>query len=373
MPERALVLHHRKELYERARDRLRDRARFLEIEAGADVPSFSPDPRTLATLDALMARTPFQHVVATSESDMAFAGLLRSRYGLRGLDAEQALVATNKWRMKQAVRPHYPAAAAWLSGEFAELRGARPGTVVVKPLTGSASRGVRRLPLGEALRVLAASDELLLVEEALAVERELHCDGLVRDGRLAWVVVSTYDQPVLRTWMTRGSIHLPAADPRAAAAVSAIRRILPAFPFAGFVFHLELLEVEGELVFGEIGLRPGGAGIADSIGRCHGSDHWLEFVGLQVGVKERLSPLPRPRADFCGVVSVVPPPDTPPAETAELARLPGVTKVEPGNLLPGRRPENSCHYSHLVFFEGLGRPGVGALLRSLGGAPVEAV
>lgn len=370
MPERALVLDHGKELYRRARDRLRDRIDFVEVRPGGQVPSFSPDSKTLAAFDALIIRTPFRHVVATSESDMAFAGFLRSRYGLAGLDAEQALIATNKWRMKRAVRPHYPTAAAWLSGEFLQSNRARPESVVIKPLSGSSARGVRKLPLDEALRVLSGSGELMLVEEALPVDGELHCDGLVRDGRLDWVVVSAYDRPVLHSRNTRGSIHLPSSDQRADVR-PAIRQILAAFPFADFVFHLELLDVQGDLIFGEIGLRPGGGGIAESIGRCHGSDLWLEFVGLQVGIQARLSPPPRHRDDLCGVVGVVPPPDLPAAPAHQLLRLPGVTAVRRGNLPSGERPRDSCDFSHLVFFEGLRQPEVDGLIHALGVAPAE--
>lgn len=381
MAERALVLDRGKKQYQLARDRLLDRVEFIEVTAGADVPSFSPDPRTLAALDAVMARTPFRHVIATSESDVAFAGSLRSRYGLAGLDAEQAAVVTNKWRMKQAVRRHYPAAAAWLSGEFLALRHPRPAVVVVKPLSGSLARGVRRLPLGEALPMLAASDELMLVEEALEADGELHCDGLVRDGRLEWVVVSAYDRPVLIGSGTLGSLHLPQDDASADArpdAVAAVRRILAAFPFADFVFHLELLEVEGELVFGEIGMRPGGGGITQSIGRCHGPDLWLEFLGLQAGIRGRLSPLPRSRDDLCGVVHVAPPVPADPSAAApwatveQMLRLPGVTAVESEDLASGNRPASSRPFSHFVIFEGVGRSGFDTLIGSLSGAREEA-
>ncbi|NHB92805.1 hypothetical protein [Photorhabdus cinerea] len=56
-----------------------------------------------------MNQTPFHYVVASSESNMAFAGFLRSRYGLSGLNYEQALCVTNKWRMRKCLEDELPA------------------------------------------------------------------------------------------------------------------------------------------------------------------------------------------------------------------------------------------------------------------------
>jgi hypothetical protein len=309
------------------------------VVAGVNVPSFTPEPETLRAVDAIIARSPFTHVVATSESHIELAGLLRSRYGLEGMGYEQALLVTNKWRMKQAVRGHWPAARAWLSGEFVARDGPRPATVVVKPLASSAARGVRRLALADALALLAAGDELLLVEEYLDAVEELHCDGLVRGGRLEWAVVSVYDRPVLvSNGSTAASVHLTPADPRVAPARAAAERVLGALAVTDAVFHLELLQVGETLYFGEIGLRPAGGGIAESIARSFGADLWLEFVGLQAGITERLSPLPRRRDDHCGVIGVV---------------------------AAGERPDNSCEFSRLQFFEGLADADVAPLLREV--------
>jgi hypothetical protein len=353
---RALALTKGKRDYERARDRLRDRCEFIDVAPGVDVPSFRPDRDTLAAIDAIMAHRPFHHVVATSESDMAFAGFLRSRYGLDGLGFDASLVVTNKWRMKQAVRPVYATADGWLSGDFLELPpAARPATVIVKPLSSSAAVGVERMAADEADRWPRDSDELFLVEEALEVADEYHCDGLVRDGRLQWLVVSAYDRPVLASFRTTyASLHLAPSDPRAVRATDAVRRVVPALPARDFVFHMELLEVGGDLVFGEVGLRPAGSGIPQSISHSLGADIWLEFVGLQVGVPQTLSPAPRRRDDVCGVLAAVPPEHGGGTLSAEDAlELPGVTAVADGNLPPGEWPKNSCSYTYLAFFEGL--------------------
>lgn len=366
---RALALTKGKEVFERARLHFAGEVTFIDVVSGVDVPSFTPEARTMVTIDAIMACTPFQHVVATSESHLAFAGYLRTRYGLPGLDYEQSVVATNKWRMKQAVRSFHPTAQAWLSGEFRELGGGHPDEVVVKPLCGSAAEGVRRMSAGEALQLLQTGDELLLIEEALDVTDELHCDGLVHDGALQWVVVSSYDRPVLQSYRgTFASVHLRPDDPRIEQATGVVRRVLPALPARDTVFHMELLQVGSELYFGEVGLRPAGSGIAESIVRCYSSDVWLEFVGLQLGVTARLSPLPRQRSDACGVIGVVPPLDGTAMSPEEALRLPGVTGIGAGNLPAGQAPANACSFSYLAFFEGLRDRDLGRLIAEIGHA-----
>lgn len=367
--DRALALATGKALYERARDQLADGTEFIELTAGVDVPSFSPEPRTLAAVDAVMARTPFQHVVATSESNMAFAGFLRSRYGLAGLSHEQSLVVTNKWRMKQAVRPVHRAAAGWLSGPFLE-DGPRPAEVVVKPLSASSARGVRRMPCAAALQALRATEELLLVEEAVDATAELHCDGVVRDGRLRWAVVSSYDRPVLGSDGCRASVHLVPGDPRVQAATDVARRVLPAVAGDRAVFHLEILQAGEELVFGEIALRPAGTGIAESIQRCFGADLWLEFVALQVGARPPLRAPERAHGDLSGVVLARPSAGGAPLAAEEARRLPGVTGIGEGNLAPGEAPPHACSFRYLAFFDGLRAGELEALIAAIGGAGV---
>lgn len=350
---RALVLSTGKELFERSRAPLRGRVEFLDLTAGVDIPGFTPEAHTLAAVDGHMARTPFQYVVATSESNMLFAGLLRSRYGLSGMSYNQTLVATNKWRMKQAVRGAYPTAAGWLSGDFLELRGARPDVVVLKPLSSSAARGVRLMPLPQAVAELRASSELLLVEEALDVTSELHCDGVVRDGTLCWVVVSAYDRPVLVSAGTRASVHLPPADPRSSAAEAATRRVVGALPVTDFVFHLELMEVAGDLVFGEIGLRPAGAGVAESVARSFGVDLWQQFTCLPVGLPEPPGRPARGHDLLSGVIAGRPSERGGPLPARAAAGLPGVIGTSPGNIPEGEPAPDSCSYYYLAFFDGL--------------------
>ncbi|MCW2631943.1 MAG: Formate-dependent phosphoribosylglycinamide formyltransferase [Pseudonocardia sp.] len=357
---RALVLDTGKRLCDEALAQFAGEVDLLRLSTSTtgplSVPAFEPERQTVRIVDGLVARSPFQHVVASSESNLAFAGFLHSRYGLPGMSYDQALVATNKWRMKQRLAEALPSAACWLSGDF--LAGPhRPSEVVVKPLSGSSCKGVRRLPTDQALQELADHDELLLVEEAVDIECELHCDGVVRGGELLVALPSAYDRPVLgAVGTTHASIHLPAHDDRHEAAVQAAHHVVETLRIgtqgiADFVFHLELFQVHGELLFGEIGLRPAGAGIAESLRHFHGVDIWAEFVGLQLGRPPRVgSQTRRDSRTYRGVTAITPDVRL---SAQDLLAVPGISHVSPGSPKAHREAEagSSCAFTHLAFFE----------------------
>jgi hypothetical protein len=356
---RALVLDTGKRLCDEALAQLAGEVELLRLSTSSgpiSVPAFEPERQTMRIVDGLMARSPFQHVVASSESNLAFAGFLRSRYGLPGMSYDQALVATNKWRMKQQLAEALPTAACWLSGDF--LAGPhRPCEVVVKPLSGSSSRGVRRLSTEQALQELTDHDELLLVEEAVNIECELHCDGIVRGGELLVALPSVYDRPVLgAVGTTRASIHLPVDDDRHEAAVKATHQVVEALRIdaqgiANFVFHLELFQVHGGLLFGEIGLRPAGGGVAESLRHFYGVDIWAEFVGLQLGRPPCVGlQAPRHSRNYRGVTGITPDVRR---SAEELLAVPGIFRVSLGS--PKAHLEakagSSCAFTYLAFFE----------------------
>ncbi|MFI6473158.1 acetyl-CoA carboxylase biotin carboxylase subunit family protein [Streptomyces sp. NPDC050516] len=378
---RALVLSTGKPLFDAARAAFAAEVEYLDLHAGEasggrlTVPSFDHERETLATVDRLMAKRPFRYVLATSESNLAFAAFLRSRYGLPGLGFEAALTVTNKWRMKQWIRPSLPTARCWLSGDLATASalGALPPEVVVKPLSGSSSKGVRRMPVERAQELAAAGDELFLVEEAVDAECELHVDGVVRGGELRATFASAYDRPVLSAaGTTRASIHLPPGDPRREPALRAAERAVAALGIADFVFHLELFQVGDRLLFNEVALRPAGGGVAESLREFHGVDLWDEFVRIQLGRPpgSGLSAGSGP-AGFSGVIGVAAP--SPGSrrrvpEDSELLAVPGIVGVSPGS----SRAESeaglgsSCAFSRLAFFSCPDEAAVHAALAGVG-------
>jgi hypothetical protein len=306
----------------------------LEPDLSWAVPGYAPDRETLGVVDGIMARHPFDTVVASSEWNVAFGAFLRSRYDLPGLTYDQALAGTNKWLMKRRLAHALPSARCWLSGTFVEGVDDRPAEVVVKPLSGASSKGVRRLPASRAVELLRGTTELLLVEEALTVEEELHCDGVVRGGEILDVVPSLYTAPVLDSVGSNlASVHLPTTDRRHDEAVTAARRLLGAIGVTDFVFHLELLRSRGRLLFGEIGLRPAGGGVAESLASWYGLTVWGEFVRLQLGrMPAARSGARGGHEDYRGVLGLAADPSgrRRMLDEDELRSVPGVVEVLPG-------------------------------------------
>ncbi|WP_437977327.1 hypothetical protein WMF11_10265 [Sorangium sp. So ce295] len=368
MGKTALVLDTRKPLFDEALARLGDVAVVRVRESGDGAIAFAPEPASLAAIDLIMARAPFTHVLATSESNLAFAGFLRSRYGLPGMRYDQALECTNKRRMRQRLASVAPAVGSWLSGEFvaaARRGGALPAEVVVKPLDGSSSRGVRRMPTVAALPYLESeARELLLVEEAVRLDAELHCDGVILGGELRAAFASTYDRPVLAAvGTTRASIHLPHDDPRRAPALAKAAAALAALGVRDAVFHIELLASGGALFIGEVALRPAGGGVARSLALRFGVDLWDAFVKLQLGAPVDVAAAPR-AVGFSGVIGVVGDATGPPAAS------PGIDLIEPlrERVRRGVTAIGSCDFSHHVYFQAADAHALGALLERFTGA-----
>ncbi|MFD0396080.1 hypothetical protein ACFQ3Z_44145 [Streptomyces nogalater] len=101
------MLGRDKEWARRAMSTFSDTHEFVRLPPEAERHERLPGPGLLRAADELMSRRPFAAVVATSESTMLAAGFLRSQYGLPGLDYQQSLLVTNKWRMRglSAVAP----------------------------------------------------------------------------------------------------------------------------------------------------------------------------------------------------------------------------------------------------------------------------
>ncbi|MCM3263331.1 hypothetical protein M3765_04610 [Streptomyces thermoviolaceus] len=354
---RVLVLGRDKEWARRAMGLFSDTHEFVRLPARAEQSGRQPGPELLRAADELMARRPFAAVVATSESTMLAAGYLRSQYGLPGLGYEQSLLATNKWRMRNRLSSAVPSPRAWLSGRFLAGGPDVPeGTheVVVKPIASSASRDVRRMPAGQARTWLTEHEGLWLVEEAVDVRREFHCDGVFHDGTVSWMVISEYDRPALQTAGTWGTSFLPGDDPLRPRLTELAHRVMEELDAGHGVFHVEFLYDGTRLTFGEVGLRPAGAGWGELLRVTTGADIWGAFVAAQLGLEVLRFAPQRPPAERSGMLWARPNPDgSLPLPAADAGRLPGVVMIGEGNTARGAGPTNSCDFEYRLYYEGL--------------------
>ncbi len=367
-----LVLGREKEWARRAMEGFSDTHVFVRLPSEAERGGGLPGPDMLSAADELMARRPFAAVVATSESSMLAAGFLRSQYGLPGLDYAQSLLVTNKWRMRGRLGSAVPSPRVWLSGRFlADGTGDAVGIteVVVKPIASSASRDVRRMPVERARAWLADRDGLWLVEEAVAVEREFHCDGAFHGGRVSWLVISEYDRPALQTAGTWGTSFLRGDDPLRPRLTELSHRVIEELGAGDGVFHVEFLYDGARLTFGEVGLRPAGAGWGELLRVTTGADIWGAFVAAQLGMDSLGFAPVRPAAEISGMLWARPNPDgSLPLPASQAGRLPGVVLVGEGNRARGADPTNSCDFEYRTYFEGL-TPEAADRLRAAVAAP----
>ncbi|MFH8724885.1 acetyl-CoA carboxylase biotin carboxylase subunit family protein [Streptomyces termitum] len=300
-----LVLHqlpYRKAGYDRAVDHLRHDVTYAgHADRLADLPAGLPARRLPVPADedfaeAVVARTSpadgFEAVLSLSEFGVLAVCRVRAHLGLPGPTPEQAELAHDKVRMKQALAGsgvRHPRFAAEPPRE-----GPLPwsGPTVLKPRRGTCSEGVSVFP--SARRALAAHRALA---EPRAYELEeyvdgdiLHTDGLVEDGTLVHSVTSRYvGKPAdYAGGAPLGSHQLP-PDARYE---DLARRVVTALGIDRGTLHLEFFETpRGELVFLEAANRMGGAGVVDAHLRHTGVHLPSHEIALRLGLP-RPAPLP---------------------------------------------------------------------------------
>ncbi|BCL12758.1 ATP-grasp domain-containing protein [Micromonospora sagamiensis] len=245
---------------------------------------------------ALTARLgSFSGVVGISEWDLLTAARLREALGLPGWNHEFTRRFRDKPYMKERV-----AAAGLRTPRFTELV---PGTdptllakdivtslglpVIVKPRSGVASAGVRRVDTAEQLAEALTGLDLAAHEcEELIEGRVLHVDGVRRGGRFHFVSASAYVNTCFdfANGSPLGSVLLD-PGPLRDRVTDFAGRCLDALDLVDGPFHLELFHTPGdELVFLEVGLRPGGGPLPDLHRELFGIDLLAETFRLTVGL-----------------------------------------------------------------------------------------
>lgn len=362
---RCLVMGHAKASVERA-------TRFYEKQV--EFVTFDPHGKTLDETvrycDELIGQWCFDRIVATSERYMCHAAVIRERYGLYGQNFEVASRTTNKLRMREFFGAELQVPNFRSGGRFLSAPEALGENVVVKPLYGSAARGVQLVKPEEAVRHLRTSyPGAWLVEQAINTVAEYHCDGIVRDGKLKWYALSQYDRPVLDSSGTRSSVVLQNNHCRVKPLQEIVHRALNILKLKDTVFHLEVLDDGRELWFGEIGLRPGGTGIAEMHRLFSSVDLWVEYFGSSLGIADRpLADAKVPLKNSGLLMARASESGRSPMPITKARNLRDVVAVERGNLTHGRVPKGKCDYEYIAFFSGISNEKLNKLVHDISGA-----
>jgi hypothetical protein len=283
------------------------RLAYLTLAAGTSVldTANALDTVVVADLDldtvlpaarALTARLgPFSGVVGISEMDLLTAARLREALDVPGWSLDFVRRFRDKPYMKERV-----AGAGLRTPRFLEFV---PGTdptllakevvatlglpVVVKPRAGVASAGVLRVDTAEELTVALTGLDLATHEcEEFVEGRVLHVDGVRLDGRFHFVSASAYVNTcfAFANGAPLGSVlldHGPLRD----RVTDFAGHCLDALDLVDGPFHLELFHTpDDELVFLEVGLRPGGGPLPDLHRELFGIDLLAETFRLTVGL-----------------------------------------------------------------------------------------
>lgn len=280
--------------------------KYAALYEGATVARVSDVADLTEVRDAALRLTRggwFDAVVSPLERGLLAAGMVRSQLGIRGLTFDQSLGFASKLIMKRRARQ-----AGIMTAPFRAVpdvaavidAGEELGwPVVVKPAVGAGARNTLRiggpararaaLRDDPSLAALADQPSPVLVERALDVRTEFHCDGVVRDGEVAFVSVARYLTPVLDCFGGFiGSVILARSDPAHQAVAALHERVVAVLGLRDGVTHLEAFDTPDGLVFGEVTCRPGGGGILRAVQRKFGIDLWDAFTDLHLGREPRM-------------------------------------------------------------------------------------
>ncbi|WP_100448873.1 ATP-grasp domain-containing protein [Glycomyces xiaoerkulensis] len=306
---------------------------------------------------------PFDAVASPSERSLQTGGYLRSILGLPGPDYEIAHRFSHKFAMKRRLAERgVPVVAHGIAGGVDSVLEAGVDTpIIVKPALGSGTTTVLRIDdrrhfdsLGShpVLQRLRRSPHPLIVERAVDIDEEFHCDGIVVDGKVRFAAASKYFEPILqRGEVMMGSYTLPVGSEQDRIVLDLHRRTVEALGLRDGVTHLEVLREGSDYHVGEISCRPGGAGIPEQVLVQFGVDQWDACVKTATGRTPTLAPVAADGVMVRCQLPLHPGTVRDVSSSEETLDIPGVVRavvnVAPGDTVRG--PWHSGMFSALVY------------------------
>lgn len=369
-----IVVHRWRECYaqyERYLDHRRHAVSYICTDVGVDgVPAAAADHRVVRHTDDLAEVRAAVHdlvgrwgrpvgIVALKEDDLLVGAALREEFGTPGPRVDEIRPFRDKSIMTATVAAAglpLPGTAVVTGAEQIRTHAERVGwPVVLKPLAGSSSAGVRRLDGPGDLAGLPPLSEPLLAQQYVDLPL-YHVDGVFDGQEIAVARASAYVNTCMsfRTGTALGSVEED-SPVLLRAITTAARGYLGALTTRPTVFHLELFvdESSGDCLFLEVGARVGGAEIPLIWREVHGLDLMSVACDLQLGrplSRAVAGPATRTRTDLIAGWLLVPAPSERPclitASTSMLELTPGPYAervLRPGEVLP----DADAYYEHV--------------------------
>ena len=335
------------------------------------------DSGQLAQIANTLIHQQVQSIDSTDEQCLRAAALLRSMLHVKGQTSIQALRATDKAVMKEVLaKAGVPTARHQRIDTVADAPAAARTLgwpLVIKPRRGFATLGTRivssHADLGQMLATggfdgtdipegLQASgmhlpmDALpggLLVEELIDVAAEYHVEILRWKGEELYTIPGRYPAPLLDAQMFGAFLLQPGQEFDQVVALA--RAAADALELETGFAHAEVLRAtDGNLLIGEIGLRPGGAQLPRLLELQHGID--VAEVAADLAMGQRPDITLRPTTGIVawaaspapqGLITAITP-------TADILALPGVidaaTSLAVGQDTSGR-VGSAAHGAHV--------------------------
>lgn len=259
------------------------------------VPSLWDEPAVVEQVKRLPGAGKVERIEAMWEPCMMLAARLREALGIAGANLETTLRFRDKELMKQALDRaglrtprHVRASTVAECWQAAEALGF---PLILKPIAGAGSADTYRVDSADDLR--AVLPRLLHVPEVSVEEfidgEEYTFDAITVNGHIAYYNVAWYrPRPLIaRTneWISPQVIALRHVDqPHLADGVALGRAVIDALDVGTAFTHMEWYrKSDGEVVFGEIGLRPPGAHQVDQMNYACDIDAYALWANAVVG------------------------------------------------------------------------------------------
>jgi len=254
--------------------------------------------------EVMRAHGAIDRLIAFAESLQDTAAELRERYDIPGNRPEQNRFGRNKLLMKQKVQaaglraPRYRSITSAQSQDALDFAAAVGFPLILKPIDGHSSKGVRKLADSEDLR-----EAILALPAGVAHDLEefidgdmFHVDGLIdADDRVFFIVPSRY---------VNGGLDFELGAPYGSVTLDPVTQAELYRPLTAFAtgcveaiglrhgaFHLELFrKFDGELVFIEVAARIPGCDAPWMIHQATGVNLFGEWLNLIMGRPVRIEP-----------------------------------------------------------------------------------
>lgn len=266
--------------------------RALEGEHEIVVVRWSDEDEVVNRAVQLQTAVPFTAITTFDEQLVGLAARIRDALGLPGMSPEAAELFRNKMRMKEvldAAGVRTPHASHASDRAAAEALLAQHGKIVVKPVAGLGARDVVFIDTAEQLDAWYAEGKNAAEFEAEEfIDGTLyHVNAVVRDG-VPLLTGSAIYVPGM------GNIDFSAGTPFVSAMVTEpvlkgrLERfsdaVIAALGMRNGVTHLEcFVKDDGEIVFCEVGARPGGGGIVWMLEKHCGINYNRALMLLEAG------------------------------------------------------------------------------------------